>query len=130
MSVIKGLDYSFDVGLSIYNENEKTNKKNTNKKMRIGKKDFSLDAAYIQSQDEASELMKWIVTKISKPRKALGVKIFSIPTIQLGDIVSLDYVENGINIAANSSNRFVVYNIDFSRSSDGPEMQLFLSEVI
>jgi hypothetical protein len=99
-------------------------------RMQHGKKDFSLDAAYIQSQDEASELMKWIVTKISKPRKALGVKIFSIPTIQLGDIVTLDYVENGINIAADSSNRFVVYNIDFSRSSNGPEMQLFLSEVI
>jgi len=43
MSVIKGLDYSFDVGLSIYNENEKTNKKSTNKKMKIGKKDFSLN---------------------------------------------------------------------------------------
>ena len=99
-------------------------------RMQHGKKDFSLDAAYIQSQDEASELMKWIVTKISKPRKSLGVKIFSIPTIQLGDIVSLDYKENGIDIAANSSNRFVVYNIDFSRSTNGPEMQLFLSEVI
>jgi hypothetical protein len=99
-------------------------------RMQHGKKDFSLDAAYIQSQDEASELMKWIVTKISKPRKALGVKIFSIPTIQLGDIVSVDYKENGIDIAANSLNRFVVYNIEFSRSSDGPEMQLFLSEVL
>ena len=99
-------------------------------RMQHGKKDFSLDAAYIQSQDEASELMKWIVTKISKPRKALGVKIFSIPTIQLGDIVSVDYKENGIDIAANSSNRFVVYNIDFSRNSSGPEMQLFLSEVV
>ena len=99
-------------------------------RMQHGKKDFSLDAAYIQSQDEASELMKWLVTKISKPRKSLGVKIFSIPTIQLGDIVSLDYKENGIDIAANSSNRFVVYNIDFSRTSNGPEMQLFLSEVI
>jgi hypothetical protein len=98
--------------------------------MQHGKKDFSLDAAYIQSQDEASELMKWLVTKISKPRKSLGVKIFSIPTIQLGDIVSLDYNENGIDIAADPSNRFVVYNIDFSRSTDGPEMQLFLSEVI
>jgi len=99
-------------------------------RMQHGKKDFSLDAAYIQSQDEASELMKWLVTKISKPRKSLGVKIFSIPTIQLGDIVSLDYNENGIDIAADPSNRFVVYNIDFSRSTNGPEMQLFLSEVI
>jgi hypothetical protein len=42
----------------------------------------------------------------------------------------VDYKENGIDIAADSSNRFVVYNIDFSRNSNGPEMQLFLSEVL
>jgi hypothetical protein len=74
--------------------------------------------------------MKWIVEKTSKPRKSLGVKIFSIPTIQLGDIVTLDYVENDISIASNPQNRFVVYNIDFSRSSNGPDMTLFLSEVV
>ena len=99
-------------------------------RMTYGKKDFSLDTQYIQSQDEAAGLMKWIVEKTSKPRKSLGVKIFSIPTIQLGDIVTLDYVENDISIASNPQNRFVVYNIDFSRSSNGPDMTLFLSEVV
>ena len=99
-------------------------------RMTYGKKDFSLDTQYIQSQDEAVGLMKWIVEKISKPRKSLGVKIFSIPTIQLGDIVTLDYVENNVSMASNPQNRFVVYNIDFSRSSNGPDMTLFLSEVL
>ena len=99
-------------------------------RMTYGKKDFSLDTQYIQSRDEAAGLMKWIVEKTSKPRKALGVKIFSIPTIQLGDIVTLDYVENDISMASNPQNRFVVYNIDFSRNSNGPEMTLFLSEVV
>jgi hypothetical protein len=99
-------------------------------RMTYGKKDFSLDAPYIQSQDEASSLMKWMVEKTTKPRKSVGVKIFSIPTIQLGDIVSLDYKENGVSMASNSNNRFVVYNIEFARNSDGPEMQLFLSEVL
>ena len=99
-------------------------------RMENGRKDFSLDATYVQSQDEAWDLMKWLIEKIAKPRKAIGVKIFSNPTIQLGDIVSLDYKENEIDTISNSSNRFVVYNIDFSRSSNGPEMQLFLSEVL
>lgn len=99
-------------------------------RMTYGKKDFSIDTTYIQSQDEASRLMKWLVEKITKPRKSLGVKIFSIPTIQLGDIVSVDYKENDINMVSNPNNRFVVYNIEFSRSSDGPEMTLFLSEVV
>lgn len=99
-------------------------------RMTYGKKDFSLDTQYIQSQDEATGLMKWIIEKTSKPRKSLGVKIFSIPTIQLGDIVTLDYVENDVSMASNPQNRFVVYNIDFSRSSNGPDMTLFLSEVV
>ena len=99
-------------------------------RMTYGKKDFSLDTIYIQSQDEASSLMKWMVEKTTKPRKSLGVKIFSIPTIQLGDIVSLDYQENGISMAASTASRFVVYNIEFTRNSDGPDMTLFLSEVV
>jgi hypothetical protein len=99
-------------------------------RMTYGKKDFALDAPYIQSQDEATSLMKWMVEKTTKPRKSVGVKIFSIPTIQLGDIVSLDYRENGISMASSSSSRFVVYNIDFSRGPNGPDMTLFLSEVV
>ena len=99
-------------------------------RMTYGKKDFSLDTPYIQSQDEATSLMKWMIEKTTKPRKSVGVKIFSIPTIQLGDIVSLDYRENDISMASSSSSRFVVYNIDFSRGPDGPDMTLFLSEVV
>jgi len=99
-------------------------------RMTYGKKDFSLETVYVQSQDEASNLMKWIIEKTTKPRKSLGVKIFSIPTIQLGDIVSLDYKENGISMASNSESRFVVYNIEFTRNSDGPDMTVFLSEVV
>lgn len=99
-------------------------------RMTYGKKDFSLDTQYIQSQDEASSLMKWMVEKTTKPRKSVGVKIFAIPTIQLGDIVSLDYVEDGVSMASSPTSRFVVYNIDFSRGPDGPDMTLFLSEVV
>jgi hypothetical protein len=99
-------------------------------RMTYGKKDFSLDTPYIQSQDEASSLMKWMIEKTTKPRKSVGVQLFSIPTIQLGDIVTLDYVENGISMASSANSRFVVYNIDFTRNSDGPEMKLFLSEVL
>lgn len=99
-------------------------------RMTHGKRDFALETVYVQSQDEASSLMKWLIEKITKPRRSLGVKIFSIPTIQLGDIVSVDYKENDINMASDPNNRFVVYNIEFSRSSDGPEMTLFLSEVV
>ena len=100
-------------------------------RMTYGKKDFALDVPYVQTQDDANNLMSWLMTKITKPRKSVGVKIFSIPTIQLGDIVTIDYLDNdGINQIADPDSRFVVYNIDYSRSSDGPEMTLYLSEVV
>lgn len=99
-------------------------------RMLYGKKDFSLNVPYIQSQDDAENLMSWLVQKITKPRKSVGVKIFANPMIQLGDIVSIDYVENNLNKVALKDSRFVVYNIEYSKSVDGPEMSVFLSEVL
>ena len=99
-------------------------------RMRYGKKDFSLDVPYIQSADDAETLMSWLIKKITKPRKSIGVKIFANPMIQLGDIVSVDYTENSLNKAGSADSRFVVYNIEYSKSKDGPEMSVFLSEVI
>ena len=99
-------------------------------RMTYGKMDFALDTPYIQSYDEANTLMKWLVEKITKPRRSVGVKIFAIPTIQLGDIVTLDYEEKGVSMVSSPSSRFVVYNIDYTKGPDGPDMTLFLSEVV
>jgi hypothetical protein len=98
--------------------------------MTYGKKDFSLTTPYIQSYDEANSLMKWLIEKIAKPRRSVGVKIFAIPTIQLGDIVTLDYEENDINMVSSPLSRFVVYNIDYTKNVEGPDMTVFLSEVV
>jgi hypothetical protein len=97
-------------------------------RMTYGKKDFSLNVPYIQTSDDANDLMKWIISKIMKPRKSLGIKIFAIPTLQLGDIVEVKYTENGIDKAGTS--RFVVYNIEYSKALEGPDMTIFVSEVV
>jgi len=99
-------------------------------RISYGKKDFTLEVPYVQSQDDASSLMSWIIKKIMKPRKAIGIKIFANPMIQLGDIVKIDYIENGINKSESSESRFVVYNIEYSRDDSGPDMKIFLSEVV
>ena len=99
-------------------------------RMLYGKQDFSLDVPYIQSHDDAENLMSWLVNKITKPRKSLGLKIFANPMIQLGDIVSVDYIENSIEKVAPKDSRFVVYNIEYSKTVNGPEMSVFLSEVV
>jgi hypothetical protein len=99
-------------------------------RLQYGNNDFSIASAYIQSQDDAEELMGWLIDKVAKPRLSLGVRVFSNPTIQLGDIVEIDYKNNdGKDQVAPRSTRFVVYQIDNSRDLSGPEMTLYLSEV-
>ena len=72
-----------------------------------------------------------MVNKIMKPRKSVGLKIFSNPMIQLGDIVSLYMKDNdNVDVLAPEGSRFVVYNIDYSKGTSGPEMTLYLSQVV
>jgi len=99
-------------------------------RLTYGKKEFSLDPVYVQSNDDANELMGWMINKILRPRKNIGVKIFSNPTIQLGDIVNINYKDSfGTDIIASENERFTVYHIDYTRDGTGPDMTLYLSEV-
>ena len=100
-------------------------------RMTYGKKDFSIDAPYIQTQDDAQSIMSWIISKLMKPRKSIGIQAFGTPTLQLGDIVKIDYKDSeGNNEVCDNNSRFVVYNIEYSRQSDGPETKIYLSEVV
>lgn len=95
-----------------------------------GKNEFSINASFIQSRDDAQDLMSWLTTKVMQPRKSVGVNIFSMPTLQLGDIVNIDYKsENGVDEVAPVDSRFVVYAIDYNKDSAGPSMTAYLSEV-
>jgi len=95
-----------------------------------GKKDFSVEAPYIQTQAHAERLMDWLTDKIMKPRKSVGVRIFPMPTLQLGDIVQIDYLnKNNFYEVSNPEDKFVIYSISYSKDSSGPSMELFLSEV-
>jgi hypothetical protein len=96
-----------------------------------GIKEFTLETPYIQSQESAEELMSWMVKKTMKPRKSVGLRVFSMPTLQLGDIAKIQYTSNdGIDKISLNDSRFVVYNIEYSRSPEGPEMTVYLSEVV
>ena len=96
-----------------------------------GRKEFSLDAQYVQTRDDANSLMGWLVSKIMKPRKSVGLKIFAMPILQLGDIVNIKYInKNGFDEIASDNSRFVIYSIDYNRTPKGPEMTVFLSEVV
>ena len=94
-----------------------------------GRKEFSIEAPYIQSQDSADNLMSWLASRVMKKRLAAGVELFGMPILQLGDIVEIDYKnENSVNELGTDS-RFVVYYIDYSRNAEGPSMTAYVSEV-
>lgn len=102
-----------------------------NSRLVYGKKEFTLNGTYLQSKDAAEEMMSWMISKMMKPRKLIGVKSFSNPMLQLGDIVTIDYTDvDGNDVVAKTSDRFVVYHIDYKRTVDGPQMSVYMSEVI
>ena len=99
-------------------------------RMIYGKNEFSIDSLYIQTDDDANALMGWIINKVMHPKKSIGINMFSIPTLQLGDIVTLDYKDSsGLDLISNNTDRFVVYNIEYARNNSGPTMSVYLSEV-
>ena len=53
-----------------------------------------------------------------------------MPTLQVGDMVNINYTDNdGVDVLASPDTRFVVYNIDYSKAVEGPNMTVYLSEV-
>lgn len=100
-----------------------------NSRSLYGKNDFTIKGEYIQNKDAADGLMSWIVNKIMKPKKSIGIKVFSNPIIQLGDIVKIDYEQNGVRIIP-ADTKFVVYHTTVNRNGEGPEMTVYLSEVV
>ena len=85
---------------------------------------------YIQKFDDAKSTMSWLIKKIAKPRKSIGLEIFPIPTLQLGDIVNIYYKDNyGQDVISSQSTQFIVYNINYTKDTSGPSMKIYLSEV-
>jgi hypothetical protein len=100
-----------------------------NSRSVYGRKEFSISAPYIQDEGTANKLMDWMIKRIMKPRKSVGLSIFAMPTIQLGDIVEIDYTDKN-QIEQVSSSRFIVYSIEYSKDNSGPSMTVYLSEVV
>jgi hypothetical protein len=97
---------------------------------KYGKKEFTLDLPYVQNKQDAESLLGWIVDKTLNPKKSIGLDIFPIPTLQLGDIVNIYYKDkDGKNIFVNENVRFVIYNMSYSRTKDGPLMSIYAMEI-
>ena len=98
-------------------------------RLNHGINSFSLETPYIQTSADAESLLGWIIEKSMRPKKMVGANIFSLPILQLGDLVNVDYVKDDVDIVSSPETQFVVYSIEYSRKSSGPEMTVYLAEV-
>jgi len=100
-----------------------------NNRLLYGTKSFVIDSPYIQTADLARNLMGFLIGKLSKPRKAVGIEVFGMPIIQMGDIISLSFDTTQTLPNSVSGKNYVVYASEYTRNPDGPSTRLYLSEV-
>jgi len=96
---------------------------------KFGKKEFSIDSEYIQSQDDANKLMEWIMTKTLRKRLKVSLVAFGVPHLQLGDLVSINYKLPNNNLLIDSTKQFAVQSISHSIKADDRSTELILVEV-
>jgi len=81
-----------------------------------GRKEFSVNPVYIQTEGDANEMMQWLINKTLKNRLSLDINVFGVPQLQLGDIISIDFdLPEGVKFV-NPNKQFVVQSIQQSKS--------------
>jgi hypothetical protein len=100
-----------------------------NSRAIYGNKSFSINSVYIQNEDSAKDVMKWILDKTIRPRKVFEIDTFGTAHIQLGDIVKIDFdLPEGVKLV-DKHKKFVVISTQYGRSSSNVKSQLRIMEV-
>ena len=100
-----------------------------NSRAVYGNKSFSIDSVYIQNEDSAKDIMKWILDKTIRQRKVFEIDTFGTSHVQLGDIVKIDFdLPEGVKMI-DENKRFVVVSVTYGRSSSSVKSQLRVMEV-
>jgi len=101
-----------------------------NSRLKYGVNEFSIESPYLQTTAAAEAMLDWIINKTIDPRKTIGVNTFATPTLQLGDIVTMNYKNSdGLYVVADANERYVVYNIENQKGPTGTQMTVHLAEV-
>jgi len=100
-----------------------------NSRSVYGNKSFSIDSVYIQNEDSAKDIMKWILDKTIRPRKIFEIDTFGTAHVQLGDIIKINFdLPEGVKMV-DENKRFVVISAQYGRSSSNVKSQLRVMEV-
>ena len=96
---------------------------------KYGKQEFTLDTLYIQSEDQAKNLLGWVLSKTISPRRIVLLEVFATPHLQLGDIVTIDYTMPSGDKFVDVNKQFVVSEIQYALSTEGPSSIVKVVEV-
>ena len=100
-----------------------------NSRAIYGNKSFSLNSVYIQNEDSAKDIMKWILDKTIRPRKVFELDTFGTAHVQLGDIIKINFdLPEGVKLV-DENKKFVVISAQYGRSSSNVKSQLRVMEV-
>lgn len=97
-----------------------------------GEQTFSLDNQFIQTNDQALSLMRWILQHCNRQRLKLSMEIFENPLLELGDKVKIYDKTRGYYINNQpffGEKTFTVSSISRSVNDSGPVMNITLIEV-
>jgi len=99
-------------------------------RLRYGNVEFILDSPFIQSTSAAESILDWIIKKTYIPKRAIGIRVFGSPNLQLGDVCSVNHKNSeGIYVLGSPEDRYVVYNIEYSKIGPDTSMTVYLVEV-
>lgn len=100
---------------------------------KYGNKSFSLESMYIQSDSYAENLMGWLIDKTMRPRRVLSMSVYPMPHLQLGDLVTIDYLlpdpDSRELPFVDPNSQFIVAEISYNRDQNGPNNSIRLLEV-
>jgi hypothetical protein len=87
---------------------------------------IGFDSTWIQREDDAKSLAKWMAGQWAKQQKVLTLETFINPTIQIGDIIQVSYPLNKIFSEEDTlpigyaRSKFVVLALDSTYDKDSP----------
>jgi hypothetical protein len=70
----------------------------------------TFQSMWIQSESDAKALYGWIKNQWSKQQQSINMEIFGNPSIEVGDIITINYPKNDLD----GTKKFLVTNVDTS----------------
>lgn len=98
-------------------------------RQKYGKKEFNINPIYIQSVDDANDLMEWMVSKTLRLRKSIDLQVFGTPHVQLGDIVQINFLMPEGVYFVDKNKQFIVQSIDYARDLSNTNTILRVVEI-